>query len=279
MIYASTSCLKGEKELFNRDVFKVLDVYKKVGIKNIELGSVHRIPFESNKLIKYQRENEANFIIHGFFPPAEKPFMLDLSAKDEKIIKESMNFIKNTLEFCRKIESRLFSFHGGFTAHIGLREEIIGVKVPYEVAFSKLVENTNLISDFAKENGVKIAIENNAYGSQTGILLTKEQIKTFFRILNDKNTGLLLDIGHLKFGSRLMSFDMKEFIEETQKWIFEIHCHHNDGSDDQHLNLKNTEILDMVDKDILKKAALTLEANNLTKEEIVKGVGILKKYL
>lgn len=275
MIYASTSCLKGENG-FVKDVFKVLELYKKLNIQNIELGSIHNPPFDEKKLVRFQKESSTRFIVHGFFPPAKNPFMLNLGAQDEKLLRNSINFIKNAIEFCSTIEAGRYSFHGAYTAETDLKDNVVGKRYPYTRVFNTLVENINAVADFASEHGVRIAVENSGYDNQVGFLLTKEQVINFFQKLNHRNVGFLLDLGHLNLGSELLNFNKKEFIKATQKYIFEIHCHKNDGISDQHLNMTDPDLFKDFDKEILKKCALTLEATNLNPEEILEGVGVLR---
>ena len=56
MIYASTNCLKNPK-----NVEKVLEEYKKSGIENVELGSVHA-HFET----KILKQFDFNFLVHNY---------------------------------------------------------------------------------------------------------------------------------------------------------------------------------------------------------------------
>ena len=66
MLYVSTNSIVNNKNLFS-----VLNRYNKLGIKNIELGSVHNYISDFKPLFKFQKDNGANFVIHGFFPPTK----------------------------------------------------------------------------------------------------------------------------------------------------------------------------------------------------------------
>jgi len=273
MVFVSTTALQGNYP----DVFDVLDVYSKLGIKNIELGSKHSKALDLNKLKQYQIENEARFIVHGFFPPTKDAFMLNLGCKG-LILNKTMNFIKKSLEFCNKFDIKIYSFHGAFTANIDGNEKLLGQSVSYESAYQEFTQNMAILADIAKDLNVKIAVENSGYNSQSGVLMTSKQINRFFKEVNHKNIGLLLDLGHVKYGSKILGFDPKQFIKETQKWAIELHCHENDGRFDQHLNV-NKDTLKDVDREILKTAAITLEANRLPENEILEGIKILKRNL
>ena len=104
MIYTSTSCLKSSK-----NILRVLNEYEKLGIENVELGSVHSY-FNIKELKKF----DFNYTIHNYFPPPKIPFNFNLASQDKKIKKNSISLAKKAIDLCRKIDSSLYTFHAGF---------------------------------------------------------------------------------------------------------------------------------------------------------------------
>ncbi len=281
MIYISTICLKGErKEVFTRDLKKVLEVYKKNNIKNIELGSVHSYIKDLSFLKKYKKENDANFIIHGFFPPSKEKFFINFASQNETILKKSINIAKNAINLCNEIESNLYSLHGGYLADFSENSDFspnyLSGFADYEKAFETVVGSLNELCDYAAEYSVNIAVENNTDFFERIMFSKAEDFEKLFKRMKRRNIGILIDLGHLKTCSMHHGFDRNYFIKKLQNKILELHIHDNNGCKDTHNNLKNLDILSDFDRNILKKAALTLEAIKLTPEEILKSKKLLE---
>src|SRR3989338_8781908 len=113
MLYISTTSI-----ISNKDLFSVLDRYSKLGIKNIELGSVHIFFSDFKPLFKFQKDNDIDFIIHGFFPPLKDPFFINISSQNKKILKKSIEFSKNSIDMCRKLNSDIYTTHSGFSKEV-----------------------------------------------------------------------------------------------------------------------------------------------------------------
>lgn len=278
MIYVSTSCLKGENSRFTKDVFKVLEVYRKNDINNIELGSVHSYIKDLTKIKKYQKENDTNFIIHGFFPPAKKSFYLNFASKNKKVLKESIKVAKNAIELCNDLNSNLYSTHAGFSSDkIGFKKEIVIDKIAKDKARDIAAYSFSNLCDYAANYDIKIAVENNQ--GSIGIIQNIDCFKIFFKKVNVKNLGALIDIGHAAVAKIKFNVDLKKMICQLKNKIFEIHIHKSVNGKDTHLNIDSPDLLKDFDKDTLKKTALTLEAINLTPNEILKGKNIIKQAL
>lgn len=288
MIFASTSCIKIEKGK-ERDLMKVLETYKKLGIQDIELGSMHPITKDISQLCKFKKENDVNFTVHGFFPPTSQPFFLNLASQDDKKLKESMKFVKNALETCRRIDAKIYGIHAGYIAD--WREENMGEKIfllsdgffDEEAAMQSLIQNTQEMVDYASQYGIKFAMENSSQvvikGRIISMMHSHEEFKPLLRAIHSKNFGILIDIGHLRLASNKMNFSYEEFIKSMQSKVFEIHVHQNNGKKDEHLALNDVSWLKPFDKSILKKAAVTIEAMNLEEKDILDNIEFLKEII
>ncbi len=283
MIYISTNCLREKDSVFVRDVFKVLEIYKRIGVKNIELGSVHSGKTDVNGLRGYKKENDANFIVHGFFPPAEKRFILNIASRKEAVLKKTLNFMKNSIDVCHEIGAALYSFHLGYTSEINLKFEPIGKPYPYEVVFETAVHSIQLLADYACDYGIKIAVENmNCLRDSVRFFCKKDEFERLFKEVNKTNVGLLLDTGHLHFASKVLKFNKDEFIKQLKSRIFEIHVQKPGKELDDHLKIDEETVMDMLkyfDKDELKGIKLTLESVRLNEKDILDCKRILENFV
>ena len=277
MIFVSTACLRNGDERYTRDLFKVLNIYKRLGIKNIELGSVHEQIKDFTPLFRYKKENNANFIIHGFFPPTDARFMMNLASQNSRILKETIAIAKNGIETCRKLDSNLYSLHAGHCADIFENKSNCKEIISAEKAIKISANSLGILCDYAKKLNVDIAVENsNGFIDQT-FNYSIESFNEIFRKVSARNLGVLIDIGHLNMAAMHFGFDKKYFIKKLLVKVLELHCHENNGIKDEHLNVKNKDLLKGFDKDVLKKIAVTLEANRLDENGIKEGKLILDK--
>ncbi len=274
MYYVSTACLKGNNSRFTKDVFKVLDVYAKAGIKNIELGAAH-YPFDNIKdLINYRKEHDANFIMHYNFPAAKNVnHLLNLGSKNKNIVDISLNVIKNGLELCNELEAPIYSLHPGFTADLDTNLKPLSEEISKEKAVSLIISRLKEVIDFAQDYDIKIAVENMVPSCVSFCKI--EDFLRLFKEIKNKQLGVLLDIGHLKLSNP--NFEkQKDFIEKIKDKIFELHIHQlKNGIDHQPMLTKNVIELFNIDA---KKVALTLEINNANIEQIKQSYEILNQY-
>jgi len=274
MHYISTACLKGENSKFTRDVFKVLDVYAKAGIKNIELGAAHQ-PFDNiNDLYKYKKENNANFLIHYNFPCAKNiKCLLNLSSLNEEIAKTSLKVIKNGIELCNKLEAPIYSMHPGFAHDSDLNLNPITKSIPREKAVQLMISRMGEVMDFAQNYDVKIAVENMI--SESISFCNVEDFLELFNKIKNKRLGMLLDIGHMKMAHPNLE-EQRNFVEKIKDRIFEMHIHEIINRKDHQPIFANANILKPFNIST-KNIALTLESNRSTIKNILDSQEVLKK--
>ena len=276
MIYTSTSCLKNPK-----NVIKVLDEYDKAGIEQVELGSVHEY-FDINKLKKY----DFDFLIHNYFPPPKKPFNLNLASQNREILKKSKDLVKQALDFCRKIECSLYTFHAGLT----IDPPKLGKPLPKngyverEIAIKTYVESVEELLDFANTKGVKIAMEPNVVqkfnlvNGKNELCLFAEinEINKLFKLIKNNKLGILLDLGHTAVTSHWLNFDKDEFVEQCKEKVAAIHVSNNNGLTDQHKALTK-DCWHVSKLKMFKHVPIILETMNLKINEIKSNILLAKK--
>jgi len=280
-IYVSTLCLKNDGDLSD-----ILDAYSRNGIKNVELGPFQRPIPEEIEFKKYGFK----YLVHHYFPPPLKPFIINLASQDEKILRLSKNQIKKSIDLCSKLGVELFSFHAGFRADPDLnyvfpKDNYITL---YEKAFGTFVESVKEINNYAVNNGVRLAIENNVLSNnnlikgKNELLLLCEafEYEELWDKVRSNNLGVLLDLGHLKITSISLGFDRQGFIERVKDKIFALHIHDNDGKMDGHFRITDLSwCLDALRKYDFKNVPVILEMSNLTIEQIVQDVNFVRNTI
>jgi len=247
-LYYSTSCLSRYK------LSQILDIYSESGIKNIELGVCKEPDIDLNILKKHN----FNYIVHHYFPPPEKPFIINLASQDKRIREKSIVQIKSSIDFCAALNINLFSFHAGFRVDPDMNFKFAPDNIPdYETSFNTFKESVLEIVDHAERSGVKVAIENNSLSEynlingQNKLLLMCElwEFERLFSEIKSTSLGILLDVGHLKLTSNLLKYDTDKFVSRLKDKIFAVHIHENNGRVDEHRCIKEGDwSLDIVDK-------------------------------
>ena len=207
MIYCSTACIKEKNLIFN--IKRLLDL----GIKNIELtGGCDYISSLEGQLLNLKREYDINFLIHNYFPPPLKEFVINTS--DKEIQPNLKNYFKKSIELCKLLSSPYFSIHAGFLISIDSFNDIHNTKNISFLSESIAIQNMKSLYKYLEKisnNEVKIYIENNVigkknyklFGNKNPFLLTC--LNDYKKIKNIFNFNFLLDLAHLKVSCNLFS--------------------------------------------------------------------------
>ncbi len=104
-LYVSTTFIRDKQKI------KVaLDILKSEGIKNVELGSNHI--YERN--FDYIKNYDFNFLVHNYFPTPKNDFIINIASSNKKIRDRSLNQIKKSIIFLKKVKAKIYTFHPGF---------------------------------------------------------------------------------------------------------------------------------------------------------------------
>lgn len=278
MIFISTSCLKGKRPLK-----EILKEYVENGITNIELGASHSYEEGIVDFIKkIKLDYSCIFTIHAYFPPEKDQFFVNLASQDKTILKRSIDHIKNMITAGKEIGAVVCSFHSGFRFDSKEIKDLSDVKIhPYKEAYETLLSSVIEIALFAKEVGMKIAIEPNELSrkhlrngkNECLLMVEPKELETFFYDLEKSkinNVFILLDLGHLRLSSNSLSYNAEYFIEKIIDKTVEIHLHDNDGVEDKHNILKKGSwVFENFKKHAWKKGCIiTLESNGLEINDI-----------
>ncbi len=285
-LYISTSCLSNGK-----DIKKVLDVYRKAGIKNIELGSSHEyIEGIAKYLTIYRRKYKMNFVVHHYFPPPKNPLMINLASQNPIVLKRSTERIKNSIKFCSDLGVDLFSFHAGFRIDPDSRFRFDKNKpaVSYNEAFETFVKSLREIDNYAFKEGVKLAIENNVLseynlvnGKNRFLLMCEyKEFEQLFKEVPSNNLGIALDFGHLQVTSHWLKFDEYKFIEKVKEKIFVFQIHDNNHKVDTHSPLSETSwCLKVIRRRHFVETPVVLESISLSIEQIIQQLSLIENSI
>lgn len=289
MIYISSSSVNSVS--INNCLEKLINL----SIRNIELsgGSI----FSDNilkELKKLKEKFSLNFLIHNYFPPPKKDFVLNIASHNKELRKQSINFIKSSINLAQEIGIDRYTVHAGYTRHfrphpkgghfVSESSQDISPALALSIMFKSLSE----IEEYAAECKVKIGIENLFPidgASESSLLCAPSDIFQFLDyIAENDNVGFLLDLGHLFISANYFGFDKDDFIKTLDKKyrhkISGIHLSGNDGKSDQHGPLSpDCWQLEVVQKFNLKMIPVTIESRGLEANEVLKQYQMVKYVL
>jgi sugar phosphate isomerase/epimerase len=210
----------------NSKVSEILKLCKKARILNVELGSNHAYEKNFDHIIK---KYNFRFLVHNYFPIPKRNFVVNIASLNNKIRNLSLQHAKRAISFCKKINSKLYTIHPGF-----LLDPIKANSSTKNYDFLKKITN------FAKNRGVKVAIETEGSFNKSGFLLMQrpKEYKRLFKYFKPKELGINLNIGHLNLASNAFNFSKTKFVNNLKPYILAFELSHNNGIEDQHLPLK-----------------------------------------
>lgn len=235
-----------------------------MGVRHIELGGgIEPGTFDEQWL----RKHDGSYLLHNYFPPPAKEFVLNLASPEQETRCRSMRFVRQALDLTARLGGRLYSVHSGFATDPvgasgdGFRFGTVTAARRQE-ASERFVDNLQKLVAYASDVGVKLCIENNvATDENRGKLLGQKphEIARFCRRV--EGLGVLLDTGHLKTACGSFGIDLVDGVESVSPWIRAIHLHDNHSQRDLHEPIQSgsqvlqaLEVLNLDDIDIVVEA-------------------------
>lgn len=228
-------------------VSKIIESAMEGGIHCLELGS--GTEWDANVLdaVRERFGRPMRYLVHNYFPPHERPFVLNLASTDEEILARSREHCRNALQLTAEFGAPFFSVHAGFA--FSAKPEELGrdlSRVPRQsltIAHDIFVESLKWLCMIAASLGVKVLVENNVIApfnlidgkNRLGLCATAEDLLRTHAEVNAPNLGFLVDVGHLKVTANALNFDKQEFLDQVQDKVAAFHLSDNDGSADQNL--------------------------------------------
>jgi sugar phosphate isomerase/epimerase len=219
------------------------------GFLNIELGGGTKYyDGIDGDIAELKEKYKLNLLIHNYFPPARKNFVMNITSRDEDIRGWTLNQIDRALELIKRWGGDLYTMHPGYDRSM-LREvngRFYEETEPGKRACGRSSEEDfykaiDLLSSRYAKDGVRIGIEN-LFPFFTDVRFFLEDAQGLMEFLGRynklTNIGLLLDLSHLDMAAVHLGFDKFDVLErifaQYPRKIFEIHVSENDGRQDLH---------------------------------------------
>jgi sugar phosphate isomerase/epimerase len=266
-IFLSTAYFKNDN---GYNVVKKLSKYK---INNFELSAGKYFKNNIKKLKKINKKN--NLVIHNYFPPPKKPFVLNLASTDKIIRSRSINHIKKNI-INSKYFNNIVSFHAGFL--LDPEPKKIGKVFDTDIKITNrkkgmdiFLKSVNYLSRYAKKRNVSLLIENNVLSASNylkfkkNLLLMADKKETIYIMKNTPpNVNLLIDVAHLKVSAKTLNYSKFDYIKSCQEWVRAYHLSENDGKEDTNMKVKkNSWFWKYIKKDNLEYISMEINETNI----------------
>jgi len=235
MIYISTACVK-----HNSIKDSVLELVQQ-GYKNIELtGGTKYYDGYENDLLELKEKYNLNYLLHNYFPPPKKHFILNIASLNDDLYQKSIEHCLSAVALCKLLGSKKFAIHAGFL--IDFTPEEAGKKITLrkvnnrKEAIERFSRAWEIIVEAAGDD-VTLYIENNVH-SQTNYK-TYEGINPFLmtdydgylELMEKINFTVLLDLAHLKVSCHSLNLN---FVSQSRQLMQETDYFHLSGNDGLH---------------------------------------------
>ena len=280
----------------NKGIEESINFCGNLSDKNVELSAPH--PKESldqieRTLINFKKKG-FNFVLHNYFPPPKKSFVLNIASDEKKVQKNCSELILNALSLSEKIGASVYGIHAGYLSKAIEGKDgtfIFDKNQNYLETLKRSSQFINSINKYFEKNKIKLLIENLFPGVKvnSSLFCTFEQIKELMDLIPD-NVGLLLDLGHLNISSNFFKFSKQSFLDKYisnyKDRLLEIHISENNGIKDEHLTLKQDSWQYSFIREIFnetksnnKKPVFCLEARNGSVKEIRNNLENINKII
>jgi sugar phosphate isomerase/epimerase len=190
-----------------------------LNVKHLELADegLHTLDIRRVKTLKkIKEEHNIEFFVHA--PWAGVNIATPNSCLRRAVLKRLKKSIANSA----KLDCKLWVFHPGSKT---------GLSHFYpEKDWQLNLESVNILADFARAEGVKIAIENTPEPFPS-LMKNVEDFQRFYTEINEE-IEMVLDVAHANLNNQISNF-LKEF----SKYISHMHLSDNDGVSDLHLGV------------------------------------------
>ena len=180
MIYISTSCVKRAK------ISQSIAYLAKMGYQNIELsGGTNYYESYVNDLLELKKNYDLSYLVHNYFPPPKKHFVLNMASLNDDIYNMTMDHYISSIHLAKKIGAAKYGLHAGFLIDPGTDQ--LGKPISYQQvadrdkAIKRFCNGFNILKE--KADTVDLYIENNVisasnfktYGENVLMLTSSEE--------------------------------------------------------------------------------------------------------
>ena len=192
-VYVSTTYLGDGSSIRN-----AAGQLKRIGIKNIELGSNHaKTP--QKEISRFFRDKHATYIAHNYFPAQEPDFVLNIASQNNKVRDQTLKFIQNTIKLCQNLNIKFYTIHPGFLGDV------------------TVLRNREDLRNF----DFKFVKNKSSINRKSVVKETVQIIKNIYRFANKQNVQLLIENEGSKTSPEFVIFDSHEELDLLKKEIGE----------------------------------------------------------
>ncbi len=273
-----------------RRLDQILSLCEAWEIEGLELSNVEQY----NLSLLFDRRYPNRYLLHNYFPPPDKPFLLNLASRSSLIRQKSIEHCRKAIELSSLLDCPFYSFHAGYAYDLPvdmlgdpLRQARLADQdfIDSDEVYELLSDSIRKLLSLSHYKNVKILIENHvcpSEGKQTiGKLLPMKRAEDLLKLvedINDSNFGILIDVGHLKVSSMALEFDREAFIGSLSPYIYAFHLSDNDGQTDQHLPFdRHAWFMPLLNE--FSSQTLTIEFTQVGMEQIISTRDMLLEYL
>ena len=134
---------------------------------------------------------------------------------------DTMELVKQTLYYCRKLNSRYMVFHHNNCA-VGDKERML----------RDSCMNYRRVDELFFSFGIPVAVENAGVMDRNNMLLDEEE---FVSLCQGEHYPVLIDIGH----AHANGWNLRRVMERLRGQILAYHVHNNDGIHDSHRRISD----------------------------------------
>ncbi|NJK98166.1 MAG: xylose isomerase [Bacteroidales bacterium] len=204
---------------------------------------------------------------HNYFPPPDKPFVLNLASLNDEIREKSIDHIIKAIKFSEKIGSTKYGFHAGYffnppvnqlgknmeAKHLENIDKSVGAFIN---GFHK-VKNTSGTVELFIENNVLSEANYKEFGCIPFMLCTSND---YYKLKEQVNFNLLLDIAHLKVTSKTLGLNFESELFSLIQHADYVHISDNDGISDSNKPIeRDSEMLQILKGIDFSKKIVTIE--------------------
>ena len=237
-IYVSTACLSTNANLWN-----TLRALRESRLIAVELGACSGVQEDTDALAARLEQTGLEFLVHNYFPPPSRPFVLNLASADPAISQQSLEFVRRALALTARLRAPFYSVHAGFiTDPTGFDKASFVLPMPAssgdaQLALDRFIAALRIALDWAQHLGVQLLIENNVCSEELRgklLLQTADEFLELFHVLPSPHLGMLLDTGHLNVTAHTLGFDRMTVVDQVAPYVRAFHVHDNNGTADAH---------------------------------------------
>jgi sugar phosphate isomerase/epimerase len=264
MIFVSSSCLK------NNTIKQSVQELANQGYKNIELsGGTNLYEEYVEDLLDLKEKYNLNYLVHNYFPPPKKSFMLNIASLNDELFEKSVDHCLKAINLCKILGSKKYGVHAGFLIDFSPNEA--GKKIAFRkindrgsaidrlsLAWKKITKAANNEVDLYIENNVYSKTNHETYKGDNPFLLTDHD--SYLELKEKINFKILLDLAHLKVSCNTLNLDFFTQSNKLFQYTDYLHVSGNDGLSDQNYGIEDDASISSFfeNKDLTDKT-LTLE--------------------